>query len=61
MRNALLAIVSLVIGLLAWAALDDITTGRQPTFVLEWMMVGVAALWVVLLVILWRRSRGRAR
>ena len=36
---------SCLVAALALAALDDITTGVEPHFVGEWVMVALAALW----------------
>ena len=57
MRITTLLAVSLAILALAYAALDDITTGRQPSFVLEWVMVAVALVWFAAMPVLWRRRR----
>ena len=59
MRTPILLAVSLVVLALAYAALDDITTGRQPSFVLEWVMVAVALVWFAVVPVLWRRRRRR--
>lgn len=37
--------VSCVVGLLALAAADDVTTGSEPGFLLEWLFLGLAAVW----------------
>ncbi len=59
MTKILIALVSLFILLLALLALDDITTGRQPDFYLEYAIVGLAALWFGgLAALAWRRRRG---
>lgn len=42
---------------LAWLALDDITTGSQPTFRLEWAMVGLAVVWLLVLGFMTARRR----
>ncbi len=38
----------LILLAVAWLALDDITTGTQSSFALEWTVVGVASLAVLL-------------
>lgn len=43
-RGWIVAISVLALGL-SWLALDDITTGRQPSFTLEWLMVGATMAW----------------
>ena len=43
---AVVAVSCLVAGL-ALAALDDITTGVEPDFALEWAFVSLAAAWFV--------------
>lgn len=45
MRKSLVVFVSVALALLAWLALDDITTGSEPSHLLEWAMIGVTALW----------------
>ncbi len=44
-KKTILVLVSVGLAALAYAALDDITTGSEPSFVLEWSIVGVAAVW----------------
>ena len=49
-----MGVVALV--LLNWAALDDITTGKQPDFILEYSFVITSFLLLVgWLALLWRR------
>ena len=38
-------VVSCLVAVLAFAAADDITTGSQPGFLLEWLMMAFAAVW----------------
>jgi hypothetical protein len=57
-RTLILTLVSLAVLALCWLALDDITTGRQPSFYLEWAMVAVGALWFGGLALARWRSRG---
>ena len=45
-RNLSLSGITVALLLLSLLALDDITTGREPSFVGEWTMVTVLALWV---------------
>ena len=58
-RRAILWTVSLILLGLAWLALDDITTGNQPHFVVEWTMVAAAAAWFVALAA-WRLQHRNA-
>jgi hypothetical protein len=44
---------SLALGLLCLAALDDITTGNEPSLALEWAVVVTTAVWLAGLA--WRR------
>lgn len=37
--------VTCLVALLALLALDDITTGVEPSFVMEWLMVAFASAW----------------
>jgi len=39
--------VTCLVALLALLALDDITTGVEPSFVVEWLMVGCASVWLL--------------
>lgn len=55
MKRSVLVFVSLALLALAWAALDDITTGHEPNFTLEWAIVGVTGCWFAGLVALRRR------
>ena len=48
---------SLALGLLCLAALDDITTGSEPSLAMEWVIVAATAAWFAGLA--WRR-RGRS-
>ena len=52
MRDALLALVAIVV---AYAALDDITTDTDTSFTLEWIAVAVCG--VALLAVGWRLAR----
>ena len=45
MKRALIVAISVALLLLCWAALDDITTGNQPDYVLEWMCVWLTVVW----------------
>jgi hypothetical protein len=58
MRLALIGLVALLVLVLDWLALDDITTGREPGFALEWLMLAVSV--PALAVLAWL-ARGRAR
>ena len=49
----------LALVLLNWAALDDITTGSQPSFILEYSVVGASVLVLIgALLLSWRRRSG---
>ena len=37
--------VTCLVALLALLALDDITTGVEPSFVMEWLVVAFASVW----------------
>jgi hypothetical protein len=45
MSKTLVILVSIALGLLCWAALDDITTGSEPGQALEWIVVALTAAW----------------
>ena len=47
MRRATIFTISIVLLVLCYAALDDITTGNQPHHVLEWMFVSLTIVWFV--------------
>ncbi len=55
--KALLVLVSLALGLLCLAALDDITTGSEPSLAMEWAMVAATVAWFAGLA---RRRRSRS-
>lgn len=55
--RALTWLISIAVLLLCWAALDDITTGTEPSHVLEWAMVGAGIIWYGGLIIAWRWNR----
>ncbi len=55
MSKPLVVLVSILLGVLCLLALDDITTGREPSFVLEWVIVALTGLWFAGLA--WRRHR----
>ena len=53
-------LVTCLVALLALAALDDITTGVEPSFLLEWLMVAFASLWFLAVgVRTWKRRQNR--
>ncbi len=54
MRTATVGLVSVALGLLCLAALDDITTGSEPGHGLEWSVVTLTACWLAGLA-WWRR------
>ena len=39
--------ISIILLVLCYAALDDITTGDEPSHVLEWMFVSLTIVWFV--------------
>ena len=57
MSRTLWITITIVVLALAWAALDDITTSPEPSYGMEWAMVGVATLWLAAPVLL-RLARG---
>jgi hypothetical protein len=57
MNRVLMWSATAAVLVLAWLALDDITTGSQPTFRLEWAMVGLAVVWMLVLGFVTMRRR----
>ncbi|MGB5816987.1 MAG: hypothetical protein WBH85_16020 [Thermoanaerobaculia bacterium] len=57
MKQALTSLVSIAVLLLCWAALDDITTGTEPNYFLEWTMVGAGIIWYGGLIAVWRWNK----
>lgn len=47
MKRFLTITISIALLVLCYAALDDITTGSQPTYALEWMFVWLTVVWFV--------------
>ena len=47
MKRAAIFTISIILLVLSYAALDDITTGNQPHYVLEWMFVSLTLVWFV--------------
>ena len=47
MKRFLTFTISIILLVLCYAALDDITTGDQPSHVLEWMFVWLTVVWFV--------------
>jgi hypothetical protein len=47
MNRTLAFTLSIILLALCWAALDDITTGDQPHYYLEWMFVSLTVVWFV--------------
>jgi hypothetical protein len=45
MKRVTVLSTSILLLVLAWLALDDITTGGEPSHTLEWAMVAVTAIW----------------
>ncbi|HET9228588.1 MAG TPA: hypothetical protein VFR31_18060 [Thermoanaerobaculia bacterium] len=56
MRIAIV-LISIFFLALDWLALDDITTGNQPTFHAEYAMLLLSAAWFAAAAVLWRRPR----
>lgn len=57
MRRIVIGLTICVVLALDWLALDDITTGREPSFVLEWtfLFISLPVLWALVRL---GRSRG---
>ncbi len=47
MKRFLTFTISIILLVLCYAALDDITTGNQPHYVLEWIFVSLTLVWFV--------------
>ena len=47
MKRAAIFTISIILLVLCYAALDDITTGSQLHYVLEWMFVSLTLVWFV--------------
>ena len=45
LRNRSAGIATCIVALLAFLAVEDITTGVEPGFLGEWLMVAFAAVW----------------
>lgn len=45
MKRFLLITFSIILIAVSWLALDDITTGDQPHFVFEWIVVFTSIAW----------------
>ena len=59
MKRTLTIIISIVLLVLCYAALDDITTGDEPSHTLEWMFVSLTVTWFVGLVVIKLTRSGR--
>jgi len=59
MRRAIIILISIAVAFAMYAALDDITTGTEPSYVLEWCAVAVGVLWFAVLAILIARTKTR--
>ena len=59
MKRFLAFTISIILLVLCYAALDDITTGNQPHYVLEWMFVSLTVAWFVGLVVVKLTRGGR--
>jgi hypothetical protein len=53
-------VVTLAIAVLAFAAIDDVTTDTADTFVVEYTFLAASAAWLVFLTVRWVRQRRRA-
>ena len=53
----LVVLVSILFLALDWLALDDITTGSEPSFYMEYAVLAVSAFWFASLPLLWRRLK----
>jgi len=51
MKRRVTFVISIILLVLCWAALDDITTGDEPSHVLEWMFVLLTIIWFAGLVV----------
>ena len=47
MKRAAIFTISIILLVLCYAALDDITTGTEPSHVLEWMFVSLTIAWFI--------------
>lgn len=56
MRIAII-LISVLFLALDWLALDDITTGNQPSFYAEYAMLALSAVWFAAVAVLWRRLK----
>jgi hypothetical protein len=59
-NSGTLIVISVLLLVLNWLALDDITTGTEPSTWMEWTVVATTLLWFLLLGI-WRFSRRRGQ
>lgn len=59
MRIAIV-LISILFLALDWLALDDITTGNQPSFYAEYAMLALSAAWFAAVAALWRRLKPAA-
>ena len=48
-RKYSVGVATCLVALLALLALDDITTGVEPGFLMEWTMVAVASAWFLVI------------
>jgi hypothetical protein len=55
-KKAAIVAVSLVFGALSWLALDDITTGSEPSHALEWGIVVLTMVWFTGLAVVRRQN-----
>ena len=58
-RRWILAISAIALGL-SWLALDDITTGNEPSLLFESLTVGASLTWFAALAVHTWRARARA-
>ena len=55
LKTLFLFVVTIVLLVLCWLALDDITTGTEPSKKLEWATVGLTVVWLAALGAMLRR------
>lgn len=55
MKRIGISVVFILLLVLDWLALDDITTGNEPSLVGEYMVLGVSIVLMPVLYLLWRK------
>jgi Zn-dependent protease with chaperone function len=56
-KVALAVVVTLLFVVLDLAALDDITTGKEPSLFLEYVVLGASLIWAALVAAWWSRRQ----